>query len=110
SRQSIELQTIRNEIKNRLLHSLAHNLLIAGCVTAGCLPSDLEYLISNDEIVLFDSVDGGNGSSAMIFDFVSSRDSFSLADVEEESTKERTFRPKYFDEAFAELMLPCQQG
>jgi hypothetical protein len=109
SQQSIELQTIKNEIKNRLLHSLAHNLLIAGCVTAGCLPSDLEYLISDNEIVLFDSVDGGNGSSAMIFDFISSRDSFSLTDVEE-PTKERTFRPKYFDEAFAELMLPCQQG
>jgi hypothetical protein len=113
SRQAVNTAIIREEIKKRLLHSLAHNLLIAGCITAGCLPSDLEYLIADNEIILFDTVDGGNGSSAMIFEFVSSRDSFSLEDSGEKVAKdfkETTFRPKYFDEALLELMLPCQQG
>jgi hypothetical protein len=110
ARRPLNENTLRNEVNIRIMHSLAHNLLIAGCVTSGCLPQDLEYLIRDDEVVLFDSADGGNGASEMIFEFCSSKESFRVTDTEEYVEKESIFSPKYFDEAFAELMLPCQQG
>jgi len=110
ARRPLDESVVRNELKAILVHSLAHSLLIAGCVTSGCLPIDLEYLTGDEEIVLFDSADGGNGSSEMIFEFCSSKGSFRIAETEEDAGKEKINRPKYFDEAFAELLLPCQQG
>jgi hypothetical protein len=110
ARKRLDDSVLRNEIKQRLMHSFAHILLIAGCITSGCLPQDLEYLIRNDEVVLFDSVDGVNGSSKMIFEFSGAKESFSITEFEEDASKERIHRPRYFDEALTELMLPCQQG
>ena len=110
ARKSLNQSIIKNETKAILMHSLAHSLLIAGCITSGCLPTDLEYLIGEDEIVLFDSADGGNGSSEMIYEFCSSKEALKITETEEEIGKEKIYRPKYFDEAFAELLLPCQQG
>ena len=109
-RKPLNEAVIRTELKTVLMHSLAHSLLIAGCVTAGCLPTDLEYLIGDDEIVLFDAADGGNGSSEMIFEFCTSKEPFEIAETAEDTVREKTYRPKFFDEAFAELLLPCQQG
>jgi hypothetical protein len=109
AKKRIDGSVLRNEFKQRLMHSFAHILLIAGCITSGCLPQDLEYLIRNDEVVLFDSVDGGNGSSEMIFDVSGAKESFSITE-DEDASKGRIYRPRYFDEALAELLLPCQQG
>jgi len=110
ARKQLNEAMIKSEFATVLMHSLAHSLLIAGCVTAGCLPTDLEYLIGDDEVVLFDAADGGNGSSEMIYEFCTSKEPFELAETEEAPSKEKTYRPKFFDEAFAELLLPCQQG
>ena len=112
SHKQLDLSVIRNELKERILHSLAHTLLVAGCVTSGSLPTDLEYIINQDtdEIVIFDSSVGVNGSSEMIFEFCSSRESLKLAAIDEELGVEKVYSPKYFDESFAELLLPCQQG
>jgi hypothetical protein len=110
AKKPLDGSVLRNEVKQRLMHSFAHILLIAGCITSGCLPQDLAYLIRNDEVVLFDSADGGNGSSEMIFDFSGAKESFSITESEEDASKERIYRPRYFDEALAELLLPCQQG
>ena len=42
SHKQLDLSVIRNELKERILHSLAHTLLVAGCVTSGSLPTVLE--------------------------------------------------------------------
>jgi hypothetical protein len=99
------------EIRRRLLHSFAHILLIASCITSGSTFSDLQYLIGykQNEIVIFDSVNGGNGSSEMVFDFCTSTD-FAVGESGDEPQEGTLFQPKHFDEALAELLLPCQQG
>lgn len=103
-------EIIRDEIRKRLIHSLAHAMLIAGCVTSGSTFDDLDYLVGRDEIILFDSVNGGNGSSEMIFEFLASEEKFSIGTFVEELVKGRIYKPKYFAEALMELLLPCPQG
>lgn len=110
--ENITIDDIRSEIKERLIHSIAHIILIAGCVTSGSLFNDLGYLVSEEEVVLFDAVNGGNGSCEMIFEFLNSPESFSISEFTEvpEVKVSRPNNPKYFDEAVAELLLPCQQA
>ncbi len=111
STQDIDRTAFEKEIHHRLLHSLAHVLLIASCITSGSTFSDLQYLIEYErgEIVIFDSVNGGNGSSEMVFDFCTPAD-FTVGEVGDENAEGTLFQPKHFDEALAELLLPCQQG
>lgn len=110
TKTKVSLELVRKEIKDRLIHTLAHAILIAGCATSGSHFGDLDYIVKEDEVVLLDSVNGGNGSSEMAFEFLSSKEKFSITEFAEEVIKGRTYKPKYFDEALAELLLPCQQG
>lgn len=103
-------EVLRDIARDRLTHTLAHAILIAGCITSGSTFDDLDYLVKKDEIVLFDSVNGGNGSSEMIYEFLTSKEEFSIGAFVEELTKGRTYKPKHFDEALMELLLPCNQG
>ncbi len=110
SHRTLDWTTLRRQLKGALIHSMAHNLLIAGCVTSGCIPQDLKYIVGEDEVLIFDSADGGNGSSEMIFEFCSSGGPLDIGENEEESGRETIFKPKYLDDALADMLLPCQQG
>jgi superfamily II DNA/RNA helicase len=109
-KEKITIEDLHHAIKKRLIHTLAHTILIAGAITSGSQFEDLDYIIGEDEIVLYDSVNGGNGSSEMIFEFLTSTESFSITEYAEEILKGFTYKPKYFDESIAELLLPCPQG
>lgn len=106
---AISTETFRHEVRSRLLHSMAHVILIASCITSGSGFMDLKYLIGKDEILIFDSANGGNGSSEMVFDFSSAAD-FKMVEESQELGKQTAYKPKHFDEAMTELLLPCQQG
>jgi hypothetical protein len=106
---ALSAETFRQEVRSRLLHSMAHVILIASCVTSGSGFMDLKYLIGKNEILIFDSVNGGNGSSEMVFEYSSAED-FKVVEESQELERQSVYKPKHLDEALTELLLPCQQG
>jgi hypothetical protein len=94
------------------LHSLAHVLLLATAVTSGSQLDDLDYLIrpEHEEIVIFDSVSGGNGSSATAFEFLSEPGKFTVEMYWQSEEREEIYRPRNFDETAFEFLLPCING
>lgn len=102
----IKVEDIKRYVYEVLIHTAAHTILIAGCITSGSLFDDIEYIIKGNEVILFDSVNGGNGTSEMIFEFLSS-DEF---DIKPSEAPDIIYRPKYFDEIITELLLPCSNS
>jgi hypothetical protein len=51
---------------------MAHVLLLAIAITSGSQLDDLDFLLREEtnEVVVFDAVSGGNGSSETAFDFL----------------------------------------
>jgi len=112
--ESLQSLTItENELRVRLyrtiLHSLAHVFLLATAITSGSQLDDIDYLVNEDEaeIVIFDAVSGGNGSSKTAFEFLSEEGTFDVETYWQSEEKEEIYRPKNFDETAFELLLPC---
>ena len=95
-----------------ILHSLAHVLLLATAVASGSQLDDLDYLVREEsrEVVVFDAVSGGNGSSETAFDFLSETGKFSVEAYLQSEEREETYRPRNFDETAFEFLLPCING
>ncbi|MDH5770624.1 MAG: DUF1998 domain-containing protein, partial [Candidatus Bathyarchaeota archaeon] len=99
-------------LRKTILHSLAHVFLLAVAVTSGSQLDDLDYLVKEkgEEVVVFDAVSGGNGSSEAAFEFLSEVGKFSIKEYSESEEKEEIYRPKNFDEVAFEFLLPCING
>lgn len=111
TRIPIDENAVKNRAKEALIHGYAHTLLLSACVTSGSLFDDLDYIIDGDTVIIHDAVAGGNGSSELVFDYLTSTESFDISEYQDDSMlKQETRKPKYFDEAFAEYLLPCIQG
>ena len=86
-------------------NSMAQAIFLASVTTSGSLLNDLSYRLSaNDqsyEVVLFDNTAGGNGSSELIYEYLSLA-GYTAHDVEH--------RPHFMDETLMEYILPCKQG
>lgn len=105
---------IENHISELLMNSLSHILFIASCFTSGSVYEDIDYVVLRDsdgnlknEIMVFDSTNGSNGASQLIFDYLSLPEEKKSVEF---GNEEILYRPKYLDEAISELLLPCQQG
>ena len=112
--ESLQNLTItENELHMRLyrtiLHSLAHVFLLATAITSGSQLDDIDYLVNEDEaeIIIFDAVSGGNGSSKTAFEFLSEEGKFDVETYWQSEEREEIYRPKNFDETAFELLLPC---
>jgi len=104
----IDDDEIRSRLRQSLMHALAHQILLASTVTAGAESRDLDYLLTDDnEIIIFDTDSGGNGSTEMIFEFLSGDEEFDVQNFRINELHEDTFRPRYFDETLFESLLPC---
>lgn len=112
--QSLEItqEKILVTLKQNILHSLAHLVLLAAAVTSGSELNDLDYLINKNtnEIILFDSVSGGNGSSETVFDFLSAANEFTISAYLDSEERQEIYKPRYFDETVFEFLLPCING
>lgn len=99
-------------LKSTILHSLAHVFLLAAAVTSGSQLDDLDYLVkeNSEEVVVFDAVSGGNGSSEAAFEFLSEVGKFSLEEYSQSEEREEIYRPRNFDETAFEFLLPCING
>jgi len=98
-----------SKLRETILHSLAHVLLLSAAVTSGSQLDDLDYLVKEDngEIVIFDSVSGGNGSSETAFEFLSETGTFSVEEYLQSEEREETYKPRNLDETAFEFLLPC---
>ena len=105
--QRITPTDIFARIRDSFLHTMAHQIMLACTVTAGAESNDLDYLIDGDEVIIFDTDNGGNGSSEMVQEFLAGEDDFDIRDFRTGELYEDTFRPKYFDETLFEFLLPC---
>jgi len=112
--QSLDIteDTLQVRLRETILHSLAHVFLLAVAVTSGSQLNDLDYLVNekSQEVVVFDAVSGGNGSSEAAFEFLSEMGKFSIKEYSESEEKEEIYRPKNFDEIAFEFLLPCING
>jgi hypothetical protein len=108
----ISEESLRNNLKAVVLHSMAHVLLLATAITSGSQLDDLDYLLNhqNDEVVVFDSVSGGNGSSETAFEFLFELGQFNIEEYLESDERQEIFRPRNLDEVAFELLLPCLNG
>ena len=98
------------KIKELLKRSLSYLVYTAGCLIAGSSQDEIGFVPPNNtspnEMIVFDTTSGGNGASELIYNFL----------VAKKSAKSTTINPNkavkatYFEEAFYELLLPCQQG
>lgn len=104
--------SLRARLRQTLLHSLAHVFLLAVAVTSGSQLDDLDYLVKEEsgEVVIFDAVSGGNGSSEAAFEFLSEAGKFSIKEYTESEEREEIYRPRNFDETAFEFLLPCING
>ncbi len=101
---------LRGHSRVVLLHSLAHVILLGCAVTSGSHLDDIDYIVKDNEVIVFDSVSGGNGSSAMAFEFLSAPGTFKLEEYLGTEEREELYRPRYMDETLLELLLPCPNG
>jgi len=112
---SLSKEKIIEYIRELIINSISHALFIAGCTTSGSLYQELDYMVPKDpngrlkdEIIVFDSANGSNGASQLIFDYLSlPEEELGFTEDEKENL---LYRPRYLDETFAELLLPCKQG
>lgn len=113
SLQTLEItkSNLHARLKETILHSLAHILLLAVAVTSGSQLDDLDYsLKDSDEVVIFDSVSGGNGSCETAFEFLSEVGTFNLEEYLGSEEREELYKPRNFDETAFEFLLPCLNG
>jgi hypothetical protein len=110
TQQGFSADDVAESVRDVLIHSMAHVILVAGCITSGSVFEDIGYLVNQDEVVLFDAVNGGNGSCEVIYDFLSSPEDFTISEFAEDTMKGQPLEPKHFDTALGELLLPCQQA
>jgi hypothetical protein len=89
---------------------LAHILLLAVAVTSGSQLDDLDYSLQDSEVVIFDSVSGGNGSCETAFEFLSEAGTFNLEKYLGSEEREELYKPRNFDETAFEFLLPCLNG
>lgn len=89
------------KIKKLIVNSICYSLYISGQITSGTTNHDLAFLQSGDDIILYDTVEGGNGASQLIFDYFGS---------ENNNNGNNMLRPTSFQEVFGEVLLPCAQG
>lgn len=108
SEKKFDETDIADKCRETLIHSAAHAVLLAGCIASGSEYDDLDYIIDGNKVILCDSTNGGNGSSELIFEFLTSREGLSV--VEDPNVDGSIYKPKHFDEVFAEYILPCVQG
>ena len=99
-------------LRKTILHSLAHVFLLAAAVTSGSQLDDLDYLVKekSGDVVVFDAVSGGNGSSEAAFEFLCELGRFSIKEYSESEEREEIYRPRNFDETAFEFLLPCING
>jgi hypothetical protein len=111
-REVIKGIDVLTKLKQTLLHSMAHILLLSAAITAGSQLEDLDYLIneSKNEIIIFDSVSGGNGVSETVFEFLSDSTRFNVSEYLASDEKGESYRPRSFEEVGFELLLPCVNG
>lgn len=108
----IKEDDLHYKLRKTILHSLAHVLLLAAAITSGSQLDDLDYLVKEEteEVVIFDAVSGGNGSSETVFEFLSEMGKFSIKEYLESEEREEIYRPRNFDETVFEFLLPCING
>ncbi len=106
----ISQDDVKLHTSSAVMHTLAHSILLACAVTSGSQLEDLDYIVGEDEVVIFDSASGGNGSCAMCFQFLSTSGSFSLKEYLGSEEWKEIHRPRNFDETLFELLLPCLNG
>lgn len=100
-----------DKLRENILHSMAHVLLLATAVTSGSQLDDLDYLLKDvNEVVIFDAVSGGNGSSETAFEFLFEIGKFDIAEYLESEERQEIYKPRNLDETAFELMLPCLNG
>ncbi|MCW4003436.1 MAG: DUF1998 domain-containing protein [Candidatus Bathyarchaeota archaeon] len=105
-------ENLLNKLKITILHSMAHVLLLATAITSGSQLDDLDYLLREEtnEVVVFDAVSGGNGSSETAFEFLFEPGQFSVEEYLESEERQEIFKPRNLDETAFELLLPCING
>jgi hypothetical protein len=106
---TITENNLRIKLYQTILHSLAHVFLLATAITSGSQLDDIDYIVNEDkaEIIIFDAVSGGNGSSKTAFEFLSEEGKFDVETYWQSEEREEIYRPKNFDETAFELLLPC---
>jgi hypothetical protein len=105
-------ENLSAKLRTTILHSMAHILLLATAITSGSQLDDLDYLLREEtsEVVVFDAVSGGNGSSETAFEFLFEPSQFSVEEYLESEERQEIFKPRYLDETAFELLLPCING
>jgi hypothetical protein len=111
-RINIGTTELRLHLRKIVLHSLAHVFLLAAAIASGSQLDDLDYLINdiNNEVIVFDSVSGGNGASEAVFEFLTDKTKFSIKDYLASEERDESYRPKNFEEIAFEFLLPCING
>jgi hypothetical protein len=99
-------------LKQTIMHSLAHVILLSAAITSGSQLDDLDYMVKDEkeEVVIFDAVSGGNGSSETVFEFLSEEGKFDINTYLQSEEREEMYRPRNFDETVFEIFLPCLNG
>lgn len=99
---SISEDLLRQKIKKLITTSICYTAYISGQITSGTTERELSFLqTENNEIILYDNVEGGNGASKLIFDYFGGQFS---------SQSLNSLKPAFFQEVFIELLQPCSQG
>jgi hypothetical protein len=108
----INEESLESKLRATILHSMAHVLLLAIAITSGSQLDDLDYLLREEtnEVVVFDAVSGGNGSSETAFDFLFEPGQFSVEEYLESEERQEIFKPRNLDETAFEILLPCING
>jgi hypothetical protein len=103
-------ESIECKIRELITNSLAQLLYVTASFTSGSNFDDIDFLVRHndgaEQIILYDSADGGNGACELIYNLLTipTDQSYVFGNRTELS------KPKYFDEGFTEMLLPCTQG
>lgn len=103
---------IIDHIHKLIIKSLSQLIFLSGCTVSGSSYTDLDFNFNSGaglsgEILLYDSSNGANGSSQLIYEYLS------LPEAELKINEEGELplhRPRYLDETIVEYLLPCPQG
>lgn len=105
-------QSIQRKIRELVMNSLAQLLYLNSCVTSGSNFDDIDFLVRRDDdgtltnqIIMFDSTNGANGACELVYELLTAPQEPYVFGNRTELSK-----PKYFDEGFTEMLLPCPQG
>ena len=102
---TISEEELKLKIKSLIKNSLSYLVYQTGLITSGSTGMDMGFIHpgeDSNEILIYDDVNGGNGASKLIHDY--------LIGEQKSYSPMSGVRPKFFQEIFFELLQPCSQG